>query len=108
MILIGLPRWLSSVESACNVGVAEDAVLIPGSGRSPGGGHDNPPQYSCLDNPTDRGAWRATVHGVTKSQTRQDQVSTHAHDSNYDHRIVPHFSTTNFISATIDFACSRT
>ena len=48
---------------------AEDPVVIPGSGRSPGGGHGNPLQYSCLENPMNRGAWRATVHGVTQSQT---------------------------------------
>ena len=47
-----------------------DVGLIPGSGRSPGGRHDDPLQYSCLGNPLDRGAWQATVHGVTKSQTR--------------------------------------
>ena len=47
-----------------------DSASIPGSGRSPGGGHDNPLQFSCLENPMDRGAWWATVHGVTKSQTR--------------------------------------
>ena len=55
---------------------AGDAGSIPGSGRSPGGGHDNPLQYSCLENPMDRGAWRTTVHGVTKCQT---QLSRHAH-----------------------------
>ena len=44
--------------------------LIPGSGSSPGGGHGNPLQYSCLGNPMDGRAWWATVHGVTKSQTR--------------------------------------
>ena len=54
-------------ESACNVG---DLGSIPGLGRSPGGGHGNPFQYSCLENPMDRGAWRATVHGVAKSRTR--------------------------------------
>ena len=43
--------------------------LIPGSGRSPGGGHGSPLQYCCLENPTDRGAWQATDHGVAKSQT---------------------------------------
>ena len=47
-----------------------DAVSIPGSGRSPGGGNSNPLQYSCLENPMGRGAWRATVHGVAKSQPR--------------------------------------
>ena len=46
-----------------------DAGLIPGSGRSPGGGHGNPLQYSCLENPTDRGAWGATIQRVTQSQT---------------------------------------
>ena len=49
---------------------AGDAGLIPGWGRSPRVGNGNPLQYSCLENPMDRGAWRATVHGVTKSQTR--------------------------------------
>ena len=44
--------------------------LIPGSGRSPGEGNGNPLQYSCLENPMDRGAWRATVPGVAKSQTQ--------------------------------------
>ena len=47
-----------------------DLRSVPGSGRSPGGGHDNPLQYSCLENPTDREAWRATVHRVAQSQTR--------------------------------------
>ena len=50
---------------ACNVG---NLGLIPGSGRSPGEGNVNPLRYSCLENPTDGGAWQATVHGVTKSQ----------------------------------------
>ena len=48
---------------------AGDGGLIPESETSPGGGNGNPLQYSCLENPMDRGAWRATVHGVTKSQT---------------------------------------
>ena len=54
-------------ESACNVG---DLGLIPGSGRSPGEGNGYPLQYSCLGNPMDRGAGRATVHGAAKSWTR--------------------------------------
>ena len=53
--------------SACDEG---DPGLIPGSGRSPGEGNGNPLQYACLENPTDRGVWWATVHGVAKSQTR--------------------------------------
>ena len=46
---------------------AGDVGSIPGSGRSPGEGNDNPPQYSCLGNPMDRGGWRATVYGVAKT-----------------------------------------
>ena len=53
-----------------NVGDTGDTSLISGSGRSPGVGHGNPLQCSCLGNPMDRGAWRAVVHGVIKSQTR--------------------------------------
>ena len=48
-----------------DAGDLRDVVSIPGLGRSPGGGHGNPLQYSCLKNPMDREAWRATVHGVT-------------------------------------------
>ena len=61
-----------------NAGDVRDASSIPGSGRSPGGGYGNPLQSSCLENPTDRGAWRATVHGVTKSQTRLKPCGTRA------------------------------
>ena len=57
-------------ESACSAGDAGDLGLIPGSGRPPGGGNGNPLQYSCLENPMDRGSWGATVHGAKKSQTR--------------------------------------
>ena len=52
-----------------NAGDIRDSGSIPGWGRSPGGVHGNPLQYSCLENPMDRGAWRATVPGVTKSRT---------------------------------------
>ena len=51
-----------------SAGDKRDVGLIPGSGRSPGGGHGNPLQYSCLENPMDRGAWQATVHRVAKSR----------------------------------------
>ena len=51
-----------------NAREVRDLGLIPGSGRSPGGGHDTSLQYSCLENPMDRGAWRATVHRVTKNR----------------------------------------
>ena len=53
-----------------NAGDVRDAGLIPGLGRSPGGGHGNSFQYPCLENPMDRGAWWATVHRVAKSRTR--------------------------------------
>ena len=53
--------------SPANAGDKRDEDLIPGSERSSGGGNGNPLQYSCLENPMDRGAWRATVHGVAKS-----------------------------------------
>ena len=52
-----------------NVGDVRDVSSIPGLGRSPGAGHGNPLQYSCLENLVKRGAWQATVHGVTKSPT---------------------------------------
>ena len=54
-------------ESACNVGDTGDVGSVLGLGRSPRGGHGNPLQYSCLENPMDRGAWWATVHRVAKS-----------------------------------------
>ena len=63
---------------------ARDTVLIPGSGRSPGVGNGKPLQYSCLDNPVDRGVWQATVHGVAKSQA-QLSAYTHAHVHTHNH-----------------------
>ena len=70
MYVCVLPWWFSGKESACNAG---EVGLIPGSGRSLGEGIGNPLQYSCLGNPMDREAWRAIVHGVTKSQTQLDR-----------------------------------
>ena len=60
-----------------NAGDIRDKVSIPGLRRSPGGGHSNPLQYCCLENPMDRGAWRAAVYGVTKSRTCLKQLSMH-------------------------------
>ena len=54
-----------------NAGDIRDVGSLPGSGRSPGEGHSNPLQYSCLENPTDRGAWWATVHGVAELNTTE-------------------------------------
>ena len=59
----GFPGGLHGKESACQAG---ELGSIPGSGRCPGEGNGNPLQYSCLENPMDRGAWWATVHGVSK------------------------------------------
>ena len=74
------PRMRSTVKnSSANVGDLRDASLKPGSGRSPEEGNGNPLQYSCLENPMDRGAWRAIVPGVEKSQTRLKWLSTRAH-----------------------------
>ena len=77
----GLPFTTSYIQSrashstsgkkpTCHAGDRGDAGLIPGSGRPPGGGHGNPLHYSCLENPVDRSAWRATVHRVAKNWTR--------------------------------------
>ena len=72
---VGFPGGSEAKASACNAG---DLGSIPGSGRSSGEGNGNPLQYSCLENPMDRGAWWATVHGVAKSQTRlSDFTSLH-------------------------------
>ena len=65
----------SGKESACNAGDPGDRSSIPRWERYPGGGHGNPLEYSCLENPMDRGAWRATVHGVAKSQTRPNDLA---------------------------------
>ena len=54
-----------------NTGDIRDVSLIPGSGSSPGGGHSNPLQYSCLENPMDKGAWWATVHRVAELDTTE-------------------------------------
>ena len=65
-------------ESDCRAGDTGDSSSSPGLGRSPGEGNGNPLQYSCQENPMDRGAWRAAVHGVVKSQTRLKPLSMRA------------------------------
>ena len=60
-----------------NAGDARDAGSVPGLGRSPGGGHGNPLQFSCLGNPMDKGAWQATARRVAKSRTELKWLSTH-------------------------------
>ena len=76
-LIIGASRWLSGKESACSAGDVRNLSSIPWSGKSPGGGHGNP-HSSCLENPMDRGAWRAVVHRVAKSWTRLKQLSMYA------------------------------
>ena len=69
-IIYGFPGGASGKEPASNAGDIRDVSSIPGLGRSPGGGHGNPLQCSCLENPRDRGAWWAAISGVTQSQTQ--------------------------------------
>ena len=82
LILTYLNRiWSSQValvvkNLTANAGDIRVMGLIPGSGRSPGGVHDNPLQYFCLENPMDRGAWWATVHKVAKSRTQLKRLTT--------------------------------
>ena len=66
-----------------NAGDVREADLIPELGRSPGEGHDNPLQYSCLENLMDRGAQQATVHKVAKSRIQQKRLGTHKHTCIY-------------------------
>ena len=73
--ILGFPGSSAGEESTCNEG---DPSSIPGLVRPPGGRHEYPPQYSCLENPHGQGAWRTTVHGVLKSQT---QLSTAQHST---------------------------
>ena len=78
-----LPWWLSCKESASNAGALGNTVSLPGSGQSPEERHGNSQQYSCLENPMDRGTWWATVHQVAKSQTQLKWLGTHAHTCCY-------------------------
>ena len=72
----GFPGDSVGKESACNAGDTEDVGSIPGSGRSPGEGHGNPPWYSCLENPLGRGVGQATAHRVAESRTQPKRRGT--------------------------------
>ena len=65
---MGFPGGSMVKNPPANAGATGDVGSIAGSGKSPGGGNGNPLQYCCLENPLDRGAWRTTVHSITKSQ----------------------------------------
>ena len=67
---LGFPLWLSGRQSACSAGETGNMDSVPGSGRFSGEGNGNILQYSCLENPTERGAWWAAVHSVAKGQIR--------------------------------------
>ena len=73
-------KFLNSEESVCNAG---DPGLIPGLGRSSEEGTGNPLQYSCLENPMDRGVWKSTVRGISKSWTRLKQLTLHYYCTHY-------------------------
>ena len=108
----GFPGGSVGKNPPANAGDAGDEGSIRGSGRSPGGGNGNPLQYSCLENPTDRGAWWAAVHGVAKSWTwLRTHTQTHMCDwitllySRNQHNIVNqlYFNKINFLKST----CNR-
>ena len=80
-MLKGFPDGSVGKESTCNAGDSGDMGSFPGLRRSSGGGHGNPLQYSCLKNPMDRGAWRATVRGVNK-ELNTTEVFEHARTQN--------------------------
>ena len=88
VLSLGFSHGSVGKESTCNAG---DAGSVPGLGRSPGEGHGNPLQCSCLENPMDRGPWQATVYGVTKSPRRLKRLSTYACNVKF-----PEFSVLNF------------
>ena len=75
--MLGFPGGTSGKEPTAIAGQVRDEGLIPGLRRPPGWGHSNPLQYTCLENPMDRGAWQATGHSVTKNQTQLKQLSTY-------------------------------
>ena len=83
-----------------NAGAAGDTASTPGSGRSPGGGPGNPLQYSCLENPMDRGAWRATVYGVEQSWTGlNDLVCTHV--------LIQQYLSPSYMLGAYNYGCKR-
>ena len=91
-VFLGFPGESDGKESTCNAG---NLVSVPELGSYPGGGHGNPLQYSCLENPMDRGAWWAIVHRVTKGQTQLKWLHVHALARQDVETYRPLFSLTN-------------
>ena len=79
ILCLGLLFGLVVKNLRANAGGTGDSHSIPGSGRSPRGGHGNSLQYSSLENPMDKGAWKPTVHRITKSQTQVKRLTTYSH-----------------------------
>ena len=92
LYICGLPHGSVVKNQPAYVGGTRDADSIPGLGRSPGGGHGNPLQYSCLENPRDRGAWWAAVHGVAKSRTRLSDFTFNFHFHALEKEMATHSS----------------
>ena len=84
-LLSGFPGGTSDKEPVYQWGDKRDVDSVSGSGGSPGGGHSNPLQYSCLENPMDRGAWQAVVHRVIKSWTQLKWLHTHTYTHTHIH-----------------------
>ena len=103
-VALAVKKLSASAQDIRNVG------SIPGLGRSPEGGHGNPLQYSCRDNPMDRGAWQAMVHRVAKSQTKLKQLSTHTgkpeKSSTVKFSLLPWYNSAHSLSApqTLNFS----
>ena len=95
---MGFPGGSEDKASACNAG---DPSSIPGLGRSPGEGNGNPLQYSCLENPMDRGAWWATVHRVAKSWTRLSDFTFTFFPFFNCKMLVKHFTFTLVVSSVV-------
>ena len=100
--LLSSPGGSVGKESACNAEAEGDVSSIPGLGRSPGEGNDNPFQYSCLENSMNRGVWWAAVHRVTRKQMSIDSIHTCHSEQRWDLAITPHV----FPSFPLMWTCS--